>query len=469
MLPDPVKQKIGNELRRLGAEKPFETKEARHKQLQAIMSQMTPQESEALFFDWKYWGRDKQFVKDYNEGWPEVCIVYCSGRGFGKGRLASEWIRSKATKKQESIILIGPTSAKVRDVMVLGDSGILNVHPPKDKPEYQPSYARIVWPKTNSIANFYSAEEPDRVRGANGTLCWFDELGEVFNDDMFDQAMLALRKGESRMLITTTPRLGNPTLLKLWDRAVFNDDPPQEGKDVRIIIGSTYENLDNLSKTFQSQVISAYEGTTLGRQELMGEMLFQQQGALWSLALLAQQTLTDGKQLPKMLKVCIGVDPAVTAKKKSDKTGIVIAGLGEDGYGYVIKDRTGTYAPSRWPEIVAAEYDQWMRECPVEVVAEKNQGGDLIREAVLRERPFANVSDVFHTNSKISRAEPVAALYERCKIWHTRGLTELERELVTYAGLPKQKSPDRMDAMVIALTKLLLGQKNYVQVSELLM
>lgn len=382
-------------------------------------------------------------------------------------RLASEWIKSKVKQGPQNILLIGPTSAKIRDIMVLGDSGILSVYPEKDRPEYQPSYSRVTW-KNGSVGSLLSGEEPDRIRGANASLCWFDELGEVFDEDVFDQAMLALRKGESRMVVTTTPRLGNPTLLKLWERAVFNDDPPQAGKDVRIITGSTYENLDNLSKTFKSQVIASYEGTRLGKQEIEGIMLFEQEGALWTTTLIQQQTVGQDFSFPRFDKICIGVDPAVTSTKKSDKTGIVVAGLGEDGNAYVLKDLTDVYGPSQWTTKVGQEAEFWSKHATVEVVVESNQGGELVKEALLRDHPHLYVTSVFSSKSKIARAEPVAAMYERGKVWHARGeFEELEREMCIYAGLPKQKSPDRMDALVFAITRLLLTGRNYVQVTEL--
>jgi len=443
--------KLGDELRNLRKTNPDRVRQ--------ILSELSNHEAQQVFYCWELWARPNQLVKDYHEGWPEVVIVYCIGRGGGKTRLASEWIRKKATRKATEIALIGPTAAKVRDIQVLGPSGIIGVHPPSVAPSYEPSYSRVSW-KNGSVGKMFSAEKGDRIRGGNFEIAWYDELGEVFDPDPFDQAMLALRVGESRMLVTTTPRLGNESLIELWKNAVFNDDPPQEGKFVRIITGSTYENLDNLSPTFKAQVLSKYEGTRLAAQEIEGKMLFESEGALWNVELITNCTLHQQDTLPEMDRICIGVDPAVTTTAKSDKTGIVVAGLSGETV-YVLGDFTDSYTPQGWVNKVHHLYDMYSDQAPCSIVVERNQGGDLLTQALTKDRPFLPVDTVFSTRNKIARAEPVAILYEQNKVKHVRGLGKLEEEMCTYEGNPKQSSPNRLDGLVFAITHLVLGEKRF--------
>lgn len=394
---------------------------------------------------------------------PTVCLsvdspnhLFLAGRDLiptHNTRLASEWVRHKLTSRPINMAIMGPTSADTRDVMVSGPSGILACHPPSITPVYEPSYARVVWPN-GSVAKMYSGEKGDRVRGGNNELLWIDEVGAIEDKDAFDQAMLSLRIGESRALLTTTPRKGNPILLSLWPRAVFNNDPPEEGKDVRILFGSTYENIDNLSATFRNQVIKAYEGTRLGQQEIEGRMLFDSEAALWSTELIEKQRRPNG---PAMTMYAIGVDPAVTKKKGSDMTGIVGSGIGEDGFGYVLDDLTGKYGPSGWANRVKALYDQYSEKAPTVIVVERNNGGDALVSALHQVDKNLPVKTVFSTTDKISRATPVALLYEQGRIMHVGVFVDLENEMCSYDGTGK--SPDRMDAAVFSLTELMLKKQ----------
>jgi phage terminase large subunit-like protein len=445
---------IGKAIRRLQKEDPSKLAE--------VLNSLTEKEAEQVFYTFEIWARPKQLVKDYDV-WPESVIVYSMGRGGGKTRLGAEWIRKKATHHQTSIALIGPTTADTRDVMVLGPSGILSVHPARTRPKYEPSYARLQWPN-GSNAKMYSGEKSDRIRGGNNEYIWIDEIGAIPDRDVFDQAMLTLRVGESRALATTTPRKGNEVLIDLYKRAVFNDDPPQKGKDVRIITGSTYENVENLSKPFMDQIVASYAGSRLGMQEIDGIMLLDSEGALWNTELL-DKCRREKPEEPKLF--AIGVDPQAKKKRNSDSTGIIGCCIDEDDIGYVLDDLTGSYSPSEWANRVVSLYDNYSKEGPCIIVVENNVGGDMCVETLSHARKNLPVVTTFSTQDKLSRATPVAILYEQGRIFHTRVFNDLEEELVTFDGTGK--SPNRMDALVFAMNHLMATNRNITRIVEFLM
>ena len=358
-------------------------------------------------------------------------------------------MRRKARNPENRLTIVAPTARDVIDTCVLGDSGLLGVCPPKERPEYEPSKSRVVFPN-GCVASMMSAESPERARGDNRSHIWGDELGSWGDIDMLHQLLLSLRKGESKFYGTTTPR-ANDIIIYLYRNAVFNSDPPQKGKFVRIITGSTYENLSNLSSVFRDTVISTYENTRLGRQEIQGQLLLDSEGALWSTDTIVKQTLKDNEEHPPLTRCCIGVDPSVSTGKNSDNTGIVVSGLGEDNKGYVLEDLTGKYSPEGWVNRVLAVYDHYSQFCATSIVVEKNQGGDFIKQAVERVRPFLPIDYTFSSRSKIQRAEPIALMYERGLIHHVKSFTDLETEMTSYEGKPRQRSPDHLDAMVFSM------------------
>jgi phage terminase large subunit-like protein len=441
---------IGKAIRRLKTEDPGKLAE--------VLNSLSEKEAEQVYYSWEIWSRPNQIVQD---DWKENTIIFSAGRGFGKSRLGSEWVRKKATHHKTQIALIAPTSADTRDIMVLGPSGILAVHPAKDRPKYEPSYARLMWPN-GSNAKMYSGEKSDRLRGGNNEYIWFDELGAIPDRDVWDQSMLTLRIGESRVLATTTPRKGNEVLMELWKRAVFNNDPAEDGKDVRIITGSTYDNQENLSKVFMNQVVSSYAGSRLGRQEIDGMMLFDTEGALWNTEMLDKCR----REKPEIKLFAIGVDPQAKKKKNSDSTGIIGCGIDEDDVGYVLDDLTGSYSPSEWATRVVSLYDNYSKEGPCIIVVENNQGGDMVVETLNHARKNLPVVTTFSTQDKLSRAMPVAILYEQGRVFHTRVFNELEEEQVTYDGTGK--SPNRLDAMVFAMNHIMATNRNVTKIVELL-
>lgn len=448
--------KLGEELRRLKKEDP--------EHLQYILSKMTEEEASALYYDPDIWLRPDQQVEDW---WPEPVIMFMCGRGFGKTFLGSQWLRKQVAKGVKGeIALIAPTSSMVRDTMVYG--GLLPLSDPdKECLEYEPSKSRLVW-GNGTTARMISAEVgKEKVRGMNSELLWVDELGSINDHEVFQQAMLTLRVGQSRCLITTTPRT-TETIIYLYKNAVFNNEPAKPGKFVRILSRSTYQNFDNLSEAFKANIIASYEGTRLGKQELDGTLLLNAEGALWSLDLIAKQTLDRGVSPPKLERVACGVDPALSANNRSDLTGIVVSALCTDGHAYVLEDHSDKYSPEGWVKKVHEMYDKYSEHAPTSVIVETNAGGDLTKQTLQRDRPFLPIDGVFATRSKLARAEPVAMLYEQGKVWHCHGLSSLEEEMATYEGNPKEKSPDRLDAMVMSITHLIPAQRRITKGFEML-
>jgi phage terminase large subunit-like protein len=444
---------IGNAIRRLKKEDPSKLAE--------ILNSLNEKEAEDLFYTWEFWARPNQIVKDSDE-WPESIILYSAGRGFGKTRVGAEWVRKKAVDHKTQIALISPTSSDTRDIMVLGPSGILAVHPSKTRPKYEPSYARLMWPN-GSGAKMYSGEKSDRLRGGNNEYIWIDEIGAIDDRDVYDQSVLTLRVGESRLLATTTPRKGNEILLDLYKRAVFNNDPPQNGKDVRIIMGSTYDNLENLSKPFMDQIVASYAGSRLGQQEIEGVMLLDSEGALWNTELLDKCRSHD----PQIKLYAIGVDPQAKKKRNSDSTGIIGCGIDEDDCGHVLDDLTGSYSPNEWANRVVSLYDNYSKKGPCVIVVENNMGGEMCVETLTHVRKNLPVITTFSTQDKLTRATPIAILYEQGRIFHSRVFNDLEEEMVTFDG--SGKSPNRMDAMVFAFNHLMATSRNVTKIVEFLM
>ena len=391
--------------------------------------------------DWLALAREDQLAPDGD--WSVWMML--AGRGAGKTRAGAEWVKQQVDAGAMRIALVAPTAADVRDTMVEGSSGLLSVYAEADRPNYEPSKRRITWPG-GAIATLFSADEPDRLRGPQHEIAWADELA-AWNraDDAWANLMMGLRLGASRVCVTTTPR---PTPL-------IRDLVKRDGKDVAVTRASTRANFPNLSETFKNQIIAQYEGTRLGRQELDAEILDDVPGALWTRELVEKSRQSENGD---RRRVVIGVDPAATSSETSDHTGIVVAALGTDGRGYVLEDASLRATPNRWGSVVSKLMDAYDAD---RIVAEKNNGGDMVRYVLQTVRPDAPVTLVHAKRNKITRAEPIAALYEQGKVHHPNPLPALEDEMCSYDG--SGDSPDRLDAAVWALTSLMLGNQGALQ------
>lgn len=365
-----------------------------------------------------------------------------AGRGWGKTRVGAETVR--IWKDTCPIIhFIGATAGDARDIMIEGPAGILAVSPPWDRPKYEPSKRKVTW-NNGSYALVFTADEPDRLRGPQCYAAWCDELASWrYDQDSWDNMRMGLRMGENpRAIATTTPR---PT--KLIKDLV-------KAKDCIVTSGTTYENISNLAPAFLNTIIAKYEGTRLGRQELMAEILEDIEGALWTIRLIDNNRV---KEYPELSRIVVAIDPAVTSNKDSDETGIVVAGRSADGKLYILEDLSGIYSPQSWAAKAISAYEKWKAD---RVVAEVNNGGDLVETIIRNISQNVSYSKVNASRGKIRRAEPVAALYEQCRVHHVGSFPKLEDQMISYTGDPKEPSPDRMDALVWACTELMSNTGN---------
>lgn len=410
----------------------------------AILAQLTTAEAEALEWEWEFWARPKQRIPEGD--WNTWLIL--AGRGFGKTRVGAECVLEAQRQGAMNIALVGETVADTRKVMVEGKfSGILDCAPPWNRPKYLPTQRKLTWPN-GAIATTYSAEEPDQLRGPQHDFAWGDEFAKWRYKDAWDQLQMGLRLGANpRAVLTTTPR-PTPAILELIKEEA-------SGKGTIIVTrGSTYENKANLSAKFIERIRDKYEGTRLGRQELHAEVLDDAPGALWKRGRIEELRIVP-KEVPQLRRVVVAVDPAVSANEDSDETGIVCVGLGANGHFYVIEDATLSMAtPNQWAQQVVAVYKRHKAD---RVVAEVNNGGDLVEANIRNADRHVAVSKVHATRGKAIRAEPIAALYEQGKVHHIGSFAKLEDQMVTWDPAFAAKSPDRMDALVWAMTELTGG------------
>ena len=395
---------------------------------------------------WWYWGRDNQQPPPGDwQTW-----LFLAGRGAGKTRAGSEWIRARVKAGGDRLALVAPTAADARDVMVEGESGIVAVCWEHDRtadgvlvglPDYEPSKRRLTW-QNGAMATVFSAEEPERLRGPQHSGIWADELAAwKYMRDAWDMAMFGLRMGaRPQVMVTTTPR---PLSLI---REILSDPATVVSR------GSTYDNAANLAPSFLANVRAKYEGTRLGRQELYAEILEEAEGALWSRTMI-DAALYRGEP-PEMKRVVVAVDPAITAHEDSNETGIIAAGLGVDDIGYTLADVSGRYSPGDWAKKAVKLYHEVGAD---RIVAEGNQGGEMVRHTIQTEWKAAPVTIVHAHRGKQARAEPVAALYEQGRVKHVGQFRELEDQMVNWEPLSGMASPDRLDALVWAYTDLMIG------------
>lgn len=365
-----------------------------------------------------------------------------AGRGFGKTRAGAEWIRT-VHNTVDWIALVAPTAADARDTLVEGESGILAISPPHDRPLYEPSKRRLTF-TNGSIATLYSAEEPERLRGPQHGAAWADEAAAwKYPTETWDMLMFGLRLGTNpRVIITTTPKP-----IKLVRDLL--DDPT-----CVVTRGSTYDNAANLPAAYYEQIIRKYEGTRLGRQELHAELLDDVPGALWQRSEIDAHRVTTH---PQLTRIVVGVDPSVTSGDDSAECGIVVAGLGDDGHAYVLADSSRRDTPHGWGTAAVTAYNAHMAD---RIVAEVNNGGDLVEYVIHTIERDVSYKAVHAQRGKVARAEPISALYEQGRVHHAGVFDDLEDQMCSY--VPGGTSPDRLDALVWALTELMLGNDFFI-------
>lgn len=413
-----------------------------------LLAGLAPADLARLAFDWQVWARDDQLPPTAAGDWKTWLLL--GGRGAGKTRAGAEWVRAVAQDGWPGspppcrIALIGESLNDVRMVMVEGDSGVLAVHPPGERPVFEPSRRQLTW-ANGSIAQIYSAEEPDGLRGPQFHAAWCDELCKWRHGQAtWDMLQFGLRLGAApKQCVTTTPR--PIPLLK-----TLVADPATVLSRTR-----THDNRAHLPGGFLAELEMRYRGSLLARQELDGEIVDDQPDALWKRAVFERNRIGAA---PGLGRIVVAVDPPVTSGAKADACGIVAAGIGDDGRIYVLADRSlRGHAPLVWAEAAVAAFHEFAAD---RIVAEVNQGGELVETLIRQVDPAVPVRMVRATRGKWTRAEPVAALYARDLVSHVGLFAELEDQCCEFgpSGLSGGRSPDRMDALVWALTELMPGR-----------
>lgn len=397
-------------------------------------------ELEELQHAWKFWGRPKQ--QEPPGDWIGWLIL--AGRGWGKTQTGAHWIYKRVREGSRRLHLIAPTSGDARDTMIEGPAGILATASPSERPEYFPSKRKLEFPN-GAVGILFSSEEPDRLRGPQCDTLWADEPAAwKYLQDTWDNAMMGLRLGsDPRWASTTTPR--PLPLVKEW----VKDDT------VFVTRGSTYENIVNLAPAFAARIIARYENTRLGRQELYAEILDDNPYALWKRVWLDEHRVVSA---PDLSRVVVAIDPAASANEHSDETGIIVAGRGKkDKRGYILDDITmERSSPSAWGSAAVAAYHRWQADA---IVIEVNQGGDMAKHVIESVDSTVRVKKVHAARGKQTRAEPVSGLYEQGRVSHVGSFPKLEDQQCEWDPTSTD-SPDRVDALVWAITDLMIGSRD---------
>ena len=420
-----------------------------------LLTEIGPSECDLFLNDFSAFAHNHQLPPDFSKnGEPWTTWLILGGRGSGKTRAGAEWVRATAISDPKArIALLGETERDTREVMVEGISGLLAVHPPHERPLWVPSRRRLEWPN-GALAQAFSAEEPESLRGPQFSAAWCDELAKWRHAEAtFDMLQFGLRLGERpRQVITTTPR---PTAL--LKRLIA--DPL-----TAMTRAGTIANACNLAPSFIENILSRYDGTRLGRQEIDGEIIEQREDALWSRAQLERCRIDKA---PPLARIVVAVDPPGSATKQADACGLVAAGRGEDGHICVLADETARgLSPQAW---ATKAISLWRRLQADALVAEVNFGGDMVRAVIGSADRSVPIATVRATRAKYVRAEPVAQLYEQGRVSHVGVFPALEDEMCDFGldGLSSGRSPDRLDALVWAITALSFGARTEPRVRML--
>lgn len=385
------------------------------------------------------------------------------GRGAGKTRAGAEWVRHFISEQTvpARIALVSETYADGREVMIDGQSGLAHIGDHSRRPVYEPSRRRLVWPN-GSIGYVFSSEDPDGLRGHQFHAAWSDELCKWKHpEETWSNLQLAMRLGARPLqAVTTTPR---PTaLLKRLLGA----------KGTATTRATTYDNAKHLSRAFLDEIAAVYEGTALGRQELLGELIEDVAGALWTRAMIETCRIGAPQGFHSTLdRIVVAVDPPVTSGDNADECGIIVAGVLNGAAGataFILADRSvGGLSPRGWAERAIAAYHEFLAD---RIVVETNQGGEMAREIIRQIDPSVAVRDVRASRGKRLRAEPVAALYEQGRVRHAGAFALLEDQMTTFTGdgaPAPSRSPDRLDALVWAVTDLLLRRDGAPRINQI--
>ena len=426
---------------------------ARRGKAERLLAELDEAAVHRLLTDWEVWARPDQLPPEAAQGGaPWTTWLVLGGRGAGKTRAGAEWVRGLALGRPPfaaapvaRIALVAETMSDVREVMVEGVSGLLAVHRADERPRWEPTRRRLEWPN-GAVAQGFSAEDPESLRGPQFAAAWLDELAKWKRAEAtFDMLQFGLRLGDHpRQMITTTPR---PSALL---RRLLADP------STAVTRARTADNAFHLAPAFLGRVLERYGGTRLGRQELDGELIEDRPDALWTRP--ALEALREEGH-PPLARIVVAVDPPASSRAGADACGLVCAGLDRTGLVHVLADDTAAgLRPAQWAARAVALYRRFEADL---VVAEVNQGGEMVRAVIAEVDETVPVQQVRATRGKYLRAEPVAALYEQGRVRHAGAFSALEDEMCDFGtdGLSSGRSPDRLDALVWAVTALTLGPK----------
>lgn len=431
--------------------KSLSTKTLREK----CLNQLNEYELEFLKFNWPIWARVKQ--RPPLSDWKTWLLL--GGRGAGKTRTGAEWLKGIALADPHfpghsggRIALVGTTYDDIRDVMIEGESGLLAVHAKAERPTWISSKRELVW-ENGVIGKMFSSADPEGLRGNQFGAAWSDELCKWRGmETTWNMLQFCLRLGNSpRQVVTTTPKP-----LKL-----IKDILKQ--KDTLTVRSSTYENANNLASGFLDYVKHTYEGTSLGRQELDGDIVETNEYALWRREQIEKTRLTEA---PELVRIVVAIDPPASSGNRAAACGIIAAGINRAKQCYVLADRTLPKAsPQQWAAQAVAIYHDLSADM---IIAEVNQGGDMVKTVIEATDASVPVRSVYANRGKWVRAEPVALLYERGRVMHVGRFTELEDQMCALdpGGKSSGVSPDRVDALVWAITELALKRQSEPRVRQ---
>lgn len=423
---------------------------ARRNRLREFLASLTPAQLKVFHDGWPFTARRLQLPPDCDAPWTRWFVL--GGRGAGKTRTGAEWVRGLALgypgfadAPVGRIALVAETLDDARHVMIEGPSGLLSLKPEGARPTWSPSLRKLEWPN-GAVAQVFSAEDPDSLRGPQFEAAWADEVAKWRHvEETWDMLQFGLRLGaRPREIVTTTPR-PIPLIKRLLE------DPAVEVSRM-----ATAENAKNLAPVFLDAVVGRYAGTRLGRQELEGEIVEDRPDALWT------RDIIEGLRVavaPPLARIAVAVDPPASSGRRADACGLVAAGVDSGGAGYVLADATASgLTPPEWAAKAVALFHRLEADA---LVVEVNQGGEMA-SAVFREiDPTVPVTAVRATRGKYLRAEPVSVIYAQGKVHHVGAFPALEDEMCDFApgGLSSGRSPDRLDALVWALTYLMLAPR----------
>lgn len=423
-------------------------------QRDAFLLSLSKEEAQSLYYDWRGFNARPNQIAPEGDWFIWLALA---GRGFGKTRMGTEWVREQVKAGKKRIGIVTNTHTDLLNVVLYGESGLLSICPKNEIKSYKQKPFEVVF-SNGAIAQGYCATTPDLLRGIQFDCAWCDELVKwEYPRETWDMLNMCVRLGSNPQIFIST----TPSPISLIKDIVA-------GKEGNVIVtrGSTAENKANLSEKFLENIYAKHAGTRLGRQELEGEILGDMPNALWRNDWFETYRLGFDQKIPQMERILISIDPAVSDNEASNEHGIIVVGIKNNEI-YVIEDATTTGTPQEWATKAVSKYHQYQADS---IVIEVNQGGDMCKHTLRSIDDSVSIIDVRATRGKHVRAEPVSALYEQGRVHHCKRFPELEEQLLQFTanGYMGELSPDRADALIWGVSKLLPEINNDIKSSHVI-